>query len=141
MKVNKIISVLALCTCILFALTSCEKESDATLTDGVWTFNNLTTDSEDETIQQLLTLVKVLMTDSKLEFQENGNYLITSPLADDPSTGTWQLIGNDQLIMNPEGEAASTANIETLTSSKLSYIETMVDAEMNTYSTTTTWTR
>ena len=126
---------------VMFTLTGCETDNKTLLTDGVWTFQNMTTDSEDETIVSLITLGKALLSDATLEFQEGGTYIITSPLVDDPSTGDWSLIG-EQIIMTPDGaELPSTSNIEALTKDKLSYKETFVDGQMNSYTVTTTWTR
>ena len=141
MQTKNLLSVIVLSLIFVFTLTSCETDKKTLLTDGAWTFENLTTDSEDETIQTFIALGKALLTDATLEFQDGGDYLITSPLLDEPTTGTWSLIGDDQLILNPEGEVASTGNIETLTKSRLSYIETFTDQSMNTYSVTTTWVR
>jgi len=46
------------------------------------------------------------------------------------------------LMLDPEGEeVASTSKIETLTKNKLSYSETLVDQQLNSYKITTTWTR
>jgi len=132
---------IALTLFVMFTLTGCETDNKTQLTDGVWTFQNLTTDSEDETIIGLVTLAKALLTDATMEFQEGGTYIMTSPLVEDPTTGEWQLIGEDQLILDPDDELPSTANIESLTKDKLSYMETFVDAEMNSYTITTTWTR
>ena len=126
---------------VMFTLTGCEKDNRTLLTDGVWTFKNLTTDSENETISGLITLAKVLMTDATMEFQDGGTYIMDSPLADQPTTGDWQLVGTDQLILTPEGELASTSNIETLSKSELTYIETFVDEQLNSYTVTTSWTR
>ena len=129
---------------ILFAiltLTGCETDNQTLLTDGAWTFQNLTTNSENETVMSIVSLAKALLTDATMEFQEGGTYILTSPLAQDPTTGDWQLIGEDQLILDPDGEATSTANIETLSKDKLSYTETMVDVQMNSYTITTTWIR
>lgn len=125
----------------MLTLTACEKDNQTLLTDGVWTFKNLTTDSEDETITGLIAFAKALLTDATLEFQEGGTYIIDSPLANDPMTGDWQLVGDDQLILDPDDEALSTSNIETLSKNELVYLETFVDAQMNTYTVTTSWTR
>jgi len=135
------ISGIALTLLVMLTLTACEKDNQTLLTDGIWTFKNMTTDSEDETISGLIVFAKALLTDATLEFQEGGTYIIDSPLANDPSTGDWQLVGEDQLIMDPDDEIASTSNIETLSKSELIYIETFVDAQMNTYTVTTSWTR
>jgi hypothetical protein len=126
---------------VMFSLTGCEKDNQTKLTDGVWTFQNLTTDSEDETVISLVALGKALMTDATMEFQEGGTYIMTSPLMEEPTTGSWQLIGEDQLILDPDDELPSTSNIETLSKDKLSYMETFVDVQLNSYTVTTTWTR
>ena len=122
-------------------MTGCENDPSTLLTDGVWSFENLTSDSDDSDIQSWVALAKALMTDATLEFQSGGTYLITSPLAEEPTTGSWSLVGDDQLILNPEDQVASTANIETLSKKELKYIETYFDQNQNTYSVTTTWTR
>jgi len=110
------------------------------LTDGVWNFKNMTTDSEDETTQSLVFLAKALMTESTIEFKPDGTYLQTSPLTDEPVSGTWSLIGDDQLVLNSEGELTSTANIEVLSKSELSYMETYSDLSQ-TYTVTTSWSK
>ena len=131
----------ALTMLVMLMLTGCETDNKNLLTDGVWTFSNLTTTSEDELITSIIALGKAVLTDATLEFQEGGTYILTSPLVEEPTTGEWSLIGEDQLILNPDDETPSTANIETLTKDKLSYMETYVDAEMNPYTVTTTWVR
>ena len=73
----------------LFSTTSCEKDTDVLLTDGMWTFENITTDSEDETVQGFTTFAKALLTDATLTFTEDGSYVINSPLVDNPITGNW----------------------------------------------------
>jgi len=138
---RNIISGIALTVIVLLTLTACEKDNQTLLTDGVWTFKNLSTDSEDETVTGLIAFAKALLTDATLEFQEGGTYIIDSPLANDPMTGDWQLVGDDQLILDPDDEALSTSNIETLSKNELVYLETFVDAQMNTYTVTTSWTR
>ena len=135
------ISGIALTLLLMLTLTACEKDNQTLLTDGIWTFKNISTDSEDETISGLIVFAKALLTDATLEFQEGGTYIIDSPLANEPSTGDWQLVGEDQLIMDPDDEIASTSNIETLSKSELTYMETFVDAQMNSYTVTTSWTR
>jgi len=125
----------------MMLLTACETDNATLLTDGVWTFQDLTTDSEDNSVISLVSLAKALLTDASMEFQEGGTYILTSPLLENPTTGEWQLIGEDQLVLDPEDEGASTSNIETLTKDKLSYSETFVDGQMNSYTITTTWTR
>ena len=60
---------------------------------------------------------------------------------ENPTTGEWELIGDDQLIIDPDDEASSTSNIITLTEDKLSYTEDFVDGQMNPYKVTSTWGR
>jgi len=67
--------------------------------------------------------------------------MLWTPFVENPTTGDWELIGDDQLLIDPDNEASSTSNIKTLTEDKLSYSEDFVDGEMNTYKVTTTWTR
>ena len=125
----------------MMLLTACETDNATLLTDGVWTFQDMTSDSEDSAVISLVSLAKALLTDASMEFQEGGTYILTSPLVENPTTGEWQLIGEDQLVLEPEDEGASTSNIETLTKDKLSYSESLVDGQMNTYTVTATWTR
>lgn len=132
---------IAMSLLVMLTLTACEKDNTTLLTDGVWTFQNMTTDSEDETTINLIALGKALLTDATMEFQEGGTYILSSPLVEDPGTGDWELIGDDQLILDPDDAASSTSDIETLSKDKLSYQETLVDAQMNSYTVTTTWTR
>ena len=126
---------------VMLTLTSCETDNKNLLTDGVWTFQSLTTDSEDENVSTLILIASALMTDATMEFQESGTYIMDSPLANQPTTGDWELIGEDQLILTPDGEIASTSSIETLSKSELKYKETLVDEQLNSYSVTTTWSR
>jgi hypothetical protein len=124
----------------LFALTGCEQEPKTLLTDGVWDFENMTTDSGYQDVKTLVAQFKAAFTDATLEFQSDETYLIESPILE-PIAGTWSLAGDDQLILQQEGLGASTANIETLSKKELKYIETYADQNMNPYSVTTTWIR
>lgn len=138
---RKIFAGFAIAMLVMLTLTGCEKDNRTLLTDGVWNFHDLTTDSEDENVNTLIVIAGALMTGATMEFQDGGTYIMDSPLADQPTTGDWQLVGTDQLILTPEGELASTSNIETLSKSELKYMETFVDEQLNSYTVTTTWTR
>ena len=138
---RKIFAGFAIALLVMLTLTSCETDNKNLLTDGVWTFQSLTTDSEDENVNTLILIASALMTDATMEFQESGTYIMDSPLANQPTTGDWELIGEDQLILTPDGEIASTSSIETLSKSELKYKETLVDEQLNSYSVTTTWSR
>ena len=138
---RNIISGIAASLIIMLAFTSCETDNATLLTDGVWTFQSMTTDSEDNSILSLVSLGQAILTEATMEFQEGGTYILDSPLVENPTTGEWELIGDDQLFIDPDGEVSSTSKIETLTKDKLSYAESFVDGQMNTYKVTTTWTR
>ena len=138
---RKIFAGFAIVLLVMLTLTSCETDNKNLLTDGVWTFQSLTTDSEDENVSTLILIASALMTDATMEFQESGTYIMDSPLANQPTTGDWELIGEDQLILTPDGEIASTSSIETLSKSELKYKETLVDEQLNSYTVTTSWTR
>ena len=132
-------------TAIIFfavlTLTGCETDNATLLTDGVWTFQSMTTDSEESSIISLVSLGQALLTEATMEFQEGGTYILDSPFVENPTTGDWQLIGDDQLLIDPDNEASSTSRIETLTEDKLSYVETFADGQMNPYKVTNTWVR
>jgi hypothetical protein len=140
MKFKNIVTGLVI-VFFLGMFSGCEQDQKTLLTDGIWDFENLTTDSEDENTQNLVFLAKALMTESTIEFKGDGTYLNTSPLMDEPVSGSWSLIGEDQLILTPEDELASTANIEVLSKTELKYIETFFDLNQNTYTIKTSWSR
>jgi len=125
----------------MMLLSACESDNATLLTDGVWTFQSMTTDSDDSSIISLVSLGQALLTEATMEFQEGGTYILDSPLVENPITGEWELIGDDQLFLDPDNEVSSTSKIEALTKDKLSYTESFVDGQMNTYEVTSTWTR
>jgi hypothetical protein len=125
----------------MLMLTACEKESSTLLTDGIWSFEDMRTDSQVSAVISLVSLGEALLTGATLEFQEDGSYMLSSALAEDPVTGQWRLVGEDRLILEPEGEDASTNQIETLSRNKLSYSESFEDDQMNSYKVTSTWVR
>ncbi len=125
----------------LLLVTGCETDNKSLLTDGVWKFSNMTTDSEDQDIIALITLGKAILTDGTMEFKADETFILSAPLLQESQTGTWSLIGDDQLIMDNEGDLGSTANIDVLTKKELKYIETFVDTEMNRYNVTTSWSK
>jgi hypothetical protein len=138
---RKIVKGIAIILFTVLTLTGCETDNATLLTDGLWTFQSMTTDSEESSIISLVSLAQALLTEASMEFQEGGSYIMTSPLVENPTTGEWELIGEDQLIIDPDNKASSTSNIITLTEDKLSYTEDFVDGQMNTYKVTTTWGR
>jgi hypothetical protein len=138
---NKSLSALGFALMVVFTITGCDTDKVALLTDGVWDFENMTTNSGDASIKALVLAWKAAMTDATFEIQAGGDYIIVAPLLEEPETGTWSLVGDDQLILTRDGGFPSTANIETLSRKELKYIQTYVDQQMNSYSVTTIWVR
>ena len=139
---TKIFKGIALFAIALLLITACESDNQSLLTDGVWNFSNMTTDSDSQDIISLITLGKALMTDATLEFKADKTYIITAPLLQEPETGTWSLIGDDTLVMSNDDDPGGTANIEVLTKKELKYITTIPNTEMNSFNMiTTTWSR
>ena len=141
---RKLLSGLGIALMLMITMTGCsEPDASAQLTDGIWNFSNITTDSEDEFFIALIALLNEEGAGSTLEFQEGGDYIQDSPELEEPITGTWSLIGDDQLIFNPDGEGGipTTAIINELSKDKLKY--TFAESGLNNESvnTTITWTR
>lgn len=142
MKIKSTIASTLLFALILLGTSGCAGDPNTLLSDGIWDFEDFTTTSEDENIKSLVALGKAFMTDATMEFQDDGRYIITSPLSEDPETGSWELVGDDQLIINPDGDGGtSTANIDVLTKKQLSYVETFNNMSGTTYTVTTVWVR
>ena len=141
---KKLLLGLGIALMLMITMTGCsEPDASAQLTDGIWNFFNITSDSEDELIIAFIALAKELFVDATIEFQEGGDYIQDSPELEEPITGTWSLIGDDQLIFTPDGEDGipTTANINELSKDKLKY--TFAESGLNNESvnTTITWTR
>jgi len=137
---KKLLSGISLVLVLILALNSCaDPESTELLTDGIWKFSNLTTDSDDAEIQEFVNIWKISMTDATMEFQEGGDYIMTY-LIGEPEMGTWTLVGDDQLIITSEASGAPiTGNIQDLTEDKLKYIATLPTQELGTFSVTFSW--
>ena len=125
----------------MLMLTACEHDNATLLTDGIWNFKDMTTDSDESAIISLVSLGEAILTGATLEFQEDGTYILSSALVENPTIGQWELIGDDRLVMEPDGESSSTSTIQTLSRDKLSYSEDFLDAQQNSYTVTTTWAR
>lgn len=125
---------------LMAGISSCEKDRVTLLTDGVWTFENITTDSEDEAIKTIVAGFKAAYTDGTLQFFSDGTYTMEFPLIDN-ETGTWELVGETQLVFNPSAGAVGTASIDNITKSELVYLETFIDTNSNPFNTITTWVK
>jgi len=133
-------STYILLSTMLLSLSSCEKDRVTLLTDGVWSFQNITTNSDDDAIKTLVAGLKAVYTDGTIQFFSDGTYVKEFPLIDD-ETGTWELVGESQLVFNIDGLGISTSSIEEISKKELVYIETLVDQNQNPFNTTTTWVK
>lgn len=136
-RVTSITGALLLLTSIML-FSGCEKDNLDLLSGSKWDFENLTTPSSNEDVQALVALGKALMTDGTLEFSSGGDYTLDSPTISS-ETGTWELVGNNQLIFN-DG-IPRTATIDEISKSKLVYIETYVYLDTETYTVKYTWVK
>ena len=137
------ITAIALVLGLMITFTACETDNKTLLTDGAWKFKNMTTDSEDEASKNFVLLLKVGLTDGTLEFNSDNTFTLNAPVAGDPQTGTWSLIGDDQLLM--EGDDGSIislpANIQSLSKKELKYLQTLNVQNLGNLNVTTTWER
>ena len=125
---------------MLLSLSSCEKDHVTLLTDGVWKFENITTNSSDDAIKVIVAGLKAIYTDGTMEFFSDGTYIKEFPLIDD-ETGSWELIGETQLVFSPDAGGVQTASIDKISKKELVYIETYLDPDQNPFNTTTTWVK
>jgi len=117
MKTFLKISHLLVAFLFLLAVSGCEKLSDKELlTDHTWKWNKLTTSSTNETVLAGIALSNALLTGTTLKFDDDGTYIMTSPLApDDPETGTWLLSdGGETLSLDNEPMSVVTLDKEAL---------------------------
>jgi len=125
---------------MLLSLSSCEKDRVTLLTDGVWKFENITTNSSDDAIKVIVAGLKAIYTDGTMEFFSDGTYIKEFPLIDD-ETGSWELMGETQLVFSPDAGGVQTASIDKISKKELVYIETFIDPDQNPFNTTNTWVR
>ncbi|MEA1887344.1 MAG: lipocalin family protein [Bacteroidota bacterium] len=125
---------------MLISLSSCQKDRLTLLTDGVWKFENITTHNEDEAIKTIVAGFKAVYTDGTMQFFSDRTYIKEYPLIDD-ETGTWELVGESQLVFTPDGGVVQTASIDEISKKELVYIETFLDQNQNPFNTTTTWVK
>jgi hypothetical protein len=125
---------------IILSLSSCEKDRVTLLTAGVWKFENITTNSDDDAIKTIVAGLKAVYTDGTMQFFSDGTYVKEYALLDD-ETGTWELVGETQLVFSPDVGGIQTASIDKITKKELVYLETFVDQDQNPFNTTTTWVK
>jgi len=103
------------------------------LTDHIWNWNKMTTNSSNENIQNIVLLANALMTGATMEFREDGTYTIT--ILDNPEDGTWELIDNDETLMK-DNDALTVIK---LTKDELVFEGEEVDEEYGSYTVTLYW--
>lgn len=127
-------------TIVILSFSSCEKDRITLLTEGVWKFKNITTSSDDDAIKTIVAMLKAGYTDGTMQFFSDGTYVKEYALFDD-ETGTWELVGETQLVFSPDVGGIQTASIDKITKKELVYIETYPDQDQNPFNTTTTWVK
>ncbi len=133
-------SIYIIMAAVLVSLSGCQKDRVTLLTDGVWKFENITTKSEDEAVKTLVAGFKAAYTDGTMQFFSDGTYIKEFPLIDD-ETGTWELVGETQLVFTPDGGVVQTASIDRIRKKELVYLETFLDQNQNPFNTRTTWVK
>ncbi|MEE4214231.1 MAG: hypothetical protein V2I34_04145 [Bacteroidales bacterium] len=130
-KFNRISALLVLAA--LFATSGCnlfKASYDDLLTDHIWNFDKITTNSTDETVQGIVALTGAFMTGATLQFYTNGTYTIT--IMGESENGTWNLIDDDEVLLMDSDEMI----IIELSKDELILEGEEVDNEYGTYSVT-----
>ncbi len=127
-------------TIVILSFSSCEKDRITLLTDGVWKFENITTSSDDDAIKAIVAGLKAVYTDGTMQLFSDGTYVKEYPIIEDES-GTWELVGETQLVFSPDVGGIQTASIDRITKKELVYLETFVDQDQNPFNTKTTWVK
>jgi hypothetical protein len=115
---------------------SCEKKDKSTmelLTAHIWRFDKVTTTSEDEGIQDMVTLVNALMTGATMSIHADGTYTLTILNQDDD--GTWQLSADETKLLMDTDEMI----LIKITDNELIMSQDQEDEELGPYTTTLYW--
>ncbi len=82
--------------------SGCGKDDDLStkelLTAHPWKFVKAETTSTDSSVIQGIAIINAFMTNSVVTFSADGTYSLTSPLLNDPETGTWELSSDEKLL-------------------------------------------
>lgn len=136
---------LALTLAMIFVLSACDTEgSENILTDGIWTYESLSTNSDNQADKLGVEALKLSMDGATMEFKDNGTYIQTLPLTEEVTTGKWSMLTESQLTIDPEGDLIFPGVLETLSDTRLVYIQTVPSIEpgnVGTQKLTTSWTR
>jgi len=128
-------SVLLVFVFSLFASTGCEKMKDYEdlLLAHAWRWDKITTTSNDENVQAIITLTNALMASAILQFHSDGTYDIT--LGDEVDTDIWELYNDNEMLLMGEDEMI----LVKLTKDALVLEGEIVSNQYGTYSTTMYW--
>jgi len=81
--------------------TGCEKMSnEELLLDHIWNYDEMTTNSTNETVLAIVALSNALFTGATFEFKSDGSYRITTTSNTD--TGTWEFLDDDTFLMDTD---------------------------------------
>jgi hypothetical protein len=133
MKQISRISCLLFGILILITANSCKKYSnEELLTDHIWKWDKMTTNSADEDVQNMVLLVDAMMTGSTMEFRTDGTYAVT--ILGNPDEGTWEMPDDNTLITD-----ADQMTIIKLTGSALVLEGEQVDNDLGAYTVVMYW--
>ena len=96
--------------------SGCGKDDDLStkelLTAHPWKFVKAETTSTDSSVIQGIAIINAFMTNSVVTFNADGTYTLTSPLLNDPETGTWELSSDEKLLtIKSDGESSSNGDV------------------------------
>jgi hypothetical protein len=133
MKQISRISCLLFGILILITANSCKKYSDEELlTNHIWKWDRMTTNSANEDVQNMVTLLNVFMTGATMEFRADGTY--TATILNNPEDGTWELPDDNTLITD-----ADQMTIIKLTESELVLEGEQADDDLGAYTVVMYW--
>lgn len=136
MKKSKIISIFFVAFLVFpLMLSSCKKDDLTLLTAHTWNFNKMTTNSSDENIQAMVAFAGAMLSGATLEFNEGGTYVLDSPMAENPETGTWEL-SDDGKTLYIDNDAMM---VVTLTDDELVLEGEEVDNDLGAYTVKMYW--
>jgi hypothetical protein len=128
-KLTKLIYPLSFLMLFL-VFAGCNKLSDEEMvTDHPWTWKEMTTTSDNETLLSFIALTNALMTNATFEFSANGTYTLTA--LNNTESGTWQMIDDDTFMMDTD-----EMTIVKLTKDDFIVRSDETDSEYGTYSVT-----
>lgn len=125
---------------LLFS-TGCEKLNDEELlTDHIWKFKEITTNSTDQNVISIVAFVNALMTNSTMEFKKNGTFTLS--MLNQSESGTWELSDDGKTLYTTDSNGdTDEMTVVKLTKDDLILQGEEVDNTYGTYSVTMHWTK